>query len=417
MRLKLNKFLKYWPVFLAVVGPGIITAVADNDAGGVATYTVAAAMYGMASQYLVVPTTFLLALTQGIGAKLAIVTGKGLGALIRENYGVRVSVVIFLIYFVVNQGVVLQNISGLKASLQLFNAPWQLSLILACLALTVFVIVFNFKSIQRVFLFMILFYIAYVVSAFLAGPNWGQAARESFVWPRLVNVWDARYWFSLIAVLGTTITAWGQFFVASFIVDKGTRASQLKAEQAEIYGGALVTNFFSWMIALSVTYTLFAHKIVVSSAGEAALAMAPFAGKMSSFLFAGGLFGASLLGLTIVPLATAYVFTEMLGFERTLNSKFKSGRPFYIFFMIQILIGLLAALLPSTNLFTLTLYADFLNGAMLPIIFYFLIRFSEDKAIMGERVSGRVTRFIIRLAAILIILAVVVTFVGKIFGL
>lgn len=413
----LQRFKKTFPLFLAVLGPGIITAVADNDAGGVATYTVSAALYGMASQYFVIPTTILLALTQNLGARLSIVTGKGLGSLIRETYGVRLAMGVFVLYCIVNQGVVLQNVSGLKAALQLFNLPWQAGLIAVCVGLTVAVIKLNYRNIQRVFLVMILFYLSYVVSGFLSHPNWGQAIRESFIFPRQVNLFDLNYWFSLIAVLGTTITAWGQFFVSSYIVDKGLKPEQLREERAEIYGGAVVTNFFSWMIALSVTFTLFVNRIVVTDASSAALAMAPFAGAFASKLFAAGLLGASLFGLTIVPLATSYVFTELFGYERTLNSNFKTGRPFYIFFILQLFIGLSAALVPAINLFKLTLYADYLNGAMLPIIFYFLIRFSEDTAVMGPHVPGRFVRIFVRFSLVAITLVVAVTMVGKLFGL
>lgn len=414
MRPFFRRLKKNFPIFLAVLGPGLITAVADNDAGGVATYTVAAAMYGMASQYLIVPTTVLLAVTQEIGARLSIVTGKGLGALIRETYGVRVAVAIFSFYFIVNQGVVLQNVSGLKAALQLFGFPWEVSLVAAALILIIAVVKLSYKNIQRVFLAMILFYLAYLASAILARPNWGEALRESFVFPRQVNVFDTSYWFSLIAVLGTTITAWGQFFVSSYIVDKGLHAGQLKEERAEVYGGAVVTNFFSWMMALCVTATLFVNGILVTGASEAALAMQPFAGPFASVLFAGGLFGASLLGLTIVPLATAYVFTELFGYERTLNANFKTGRPFYIFFILQIAVAALVALYPAVNLFSLTLYADYLNGAMLPVIFYFLMRFSEDPHLMGEHVSKGWRKVFVRAAAAAITLAVVATVVGKV---
>lgn len=395
------------------MGPGLITAVADNDAGGVATYTVAASLYGMASQYLLIPTTILLILTQYVGSKISIVTGKGLGELIRERFGLKVAVFVFLFYFIVNQGVVLQNVSGLKAALQLFGLPWQPALIVACGLLIFLVIRLSFNKLQRIFLFMILFYVAYVISAFLAHPNWHEAIQESFIMPRKVSLLDTTYWFSLIAVLGTTITAWGQFFVSSFTVDKGLTAKDLKDSKIEIFSSGFVTNFFTWMIALSVTYTIFVHGLHVSSAYEAALAMGPFAGKFAAMLFGAGLFGASLLGLSIVPLATSYVFTEMFGYERTLNANFKKGRPFYIFFIVQIIIGLIATLLPKTNLFGLTLYADYLNGAMLPVIFYFLIKFSEDKSLMGEHTSKRPLGLVIRFSAVIIFAAVVVTFVQK----
>ena len=210
-------------LFFAVVGPGLITAMADNDAGGVATYTVAASMYGMASQYFIILTTVLLAITQEIGARIAIVTGNGLGDLIREHYGVRVAVALFLVYFVVNQGVVLQDITGLKSSIQLFNLPWQPVLIAISLLLIFLVIFLSFKSLQRIFLVTIVFYAVYILSAFLSHPNWGEAIKKSLFVPNHAYISDLHYWFALIAVLGTTVTAWGQFFVNSFIADKGLK--------------------------------------------------------------------------------------------------------------------------------------------------------------------------------------------------
>jgi Mn2+/Fe2+ NRAMP family transporter len=417
----IEKILNFWKkfkirllFFLAVIGPGIITAVADNDAGGVATYTVAASLYGMASQFLIIPETLLLALTQEIGARIAIVAKKGLGDLIRERYGIKVSLLIFILYFITNQGVVLQNISGLKASLQLFGLPWQILLILICILLIFVVINFNYKKLQRIFLFMIFFYLAYIISAFISHPNWKEAITESMIWPQKVDISNLTFWFSRIAVLGTTITAWGQFFVHSYIIDKNLNVNHLKAEKLEIYLGAFITNFFSWMMAVAVTYTLFVNNIKVTDGLTAALAMKPLAGKLSTILFSIGLFGASILGLTIVPLATAYVFSEMFGYEGSLDADFKKGKLFYTFFIVQILIGLLITLFPNTSLFQLTLYADFLNGAMLPIIFYFLIKFSEDKEIMGQYVSSGFTSFFVRLSGVIITFAVIVTFIGKI---
>lgn len=418
---KLSNYLKKYRhrllLFLAVLGPGLITAVADNDAGGVATYTVSAAMFGMASRFLIIPEMIILAVTQYVGAKIAIVTRKGLGSLIRERYGVLVSMFVFILYFITNQGVVLQNVSGLKSAYQLFNLPWQLCLILTCAFLTYIVIKFNYKKLQNVFLVMIFFYFAYVLSAWLSHPNWGDAIRESFVWPRNIDVSNFKFWFSRIAVLGTTITAWGQFFISSFILDKNLTPTHLKEEKTEIYLGSIVTSFFSWMMAIAVTFTLFINKINVTDGYSAALAMTPFAGQFSTLLFSFGLLGASILGLTIVPLATAYVFSEMFGFEGSLDADFKKGRLFYIFFIVQIVFALIVALFPNTSLFKLTLYADFLNGAMLPIIFFFLLKFSGDEEIMGNYKVTGVSRIVIVTATMVIMLAVLVTFIGKIFNL
>ena len=399
-------------MFLAVAGPGLITAMADNDAGGVATYSVAASLYGMSSQYFVILTTVLLGVTQEIGARIAIVTGSGLGDLIREHYGVKVAVIFFIFYFIVNQGVILQDVTGLKSSIQLFHLPWQPVLILCCFVLILLVIFLNYKNLQRIFLFTILFYATYIFSAFLSKPNWGQAINQSLFLPQRAYLTDLHFWFTLIAVLGTTITAWGQFFVHSYIADKGLKVSELKEEQAEVYAGSFLTNFFSWMIAIAVTYTLFVHGIHVTDARTAAEAIGPLAGNLSYGLFAVGLLAASFLGLTIVPLATAYVFTEFFGFERTLNASFLKGKVFYSFFIIQILIGLIIALFPKINLFGLTLYADYLNGALLPVIFYFLIRFSEDKEIMGVYISKGFSSWFLKFSAVIITIAVVATFVG-----
>ncbi len=404
-------------IFLAVLGPGIITAVADNDAGGVATYTVAASLFGMASQYLVIPITILLATTQEVGARIAVITNRGLGSLIRERYGVKVSLFVFILYFIANQGVVLQNVSGLKSALQLFDLPWQLFLILICLGLIFIVIKFNYKKLQRIFLFLILFYIAYIVSAILTKPNWRDAIQESFILPKKINIADFSYWFSLIAVLGTTITAWGQFFISSYIVDKKVTMNQFKLEKIEIFFGAFLTNFLSWMMAIAVTYTLFINHIRVTDGYSAALSMTPIAGHLSALLFSVGLFSASILGLTIVPLATAYVFSEMFGFEGSLDADFKRGRLFYVFFIVQIAVALIITLFPQTSLFGLTLYADFLNAAMLPIIFYFLINFSENTEIMGKYASRGLSSWFLRLSALVITIAVIVTFAGKIFSI
>src|SRR3990167_4348678 len=414
---KIQLFLQRWKhrlfVFLLVLGPGLITAVADNDAGGVATYTVAAATFGMASQLLIIPTTILLAITQDVGARIAVVTRKGLGDLIREQFGIKISVLVFFIYFVVNQGVVLQNISGLKAAYQLFDLPWPAMLIGTCFLLILLVINFSYKRIQRIFLILIFFYFSYVLAAKLTNPDWIAIAKETLIPQRL----GLDYWFTLIAVIGTTITAWGQFFVNSYVNDKKLSIEQLRYERAEIYLGALVTNFFSLMIAVAVSNTLFKSNVVVTSGEQAALALRPLAGDLASALFASGLFGASLLGLTIVPLATAYVFSELFGYEGSLDTNFKKGRLFYTFFSMQIIIALIIALIPSVSLFALTLFVDYLNGAILPLIFFFLIKFSEDKELMGKYILKGFSRFFLRLSAVVVTIAVVVSLVGKIFRL
>lgn len=415
LREQMHRFRRRFLLFLAVLGPGIITAIADNDAGGVATYTVAAATFGIASQFLIIPTTFLLGLSQDIGARISVVTRKGIADLIREQYGIKISILIFALYFVVNQGVVLQNVSGLKSAYGLFNFPWQIPLIITCVILVLSVIKFSYKRLQQIFFLLIAFYFSYVVVAVIVKPDWLAIAKET-VYPQKITM-NFSYWFSIIAVLGTTITAWGQFFVSSYINDKKLSIDQLKYERLEIYVGALLTNLLSFMIAVAVASTLFASGISVESAADAAISLQPLAGNFASVLFAVGLFGASILGLTVVPLATAYVFAEFFGYEGSLDTDFKKGKLFYLFFIIQIAIGLIATLFPQVNLFALTIYVDFLNGAMLPVIFFFLIRFSEDRAIMGDHVVSGFSSIFLRICAVLITIAVMISMFGKLFGI
>jgi len=411
-----KKFKKRLILFLAVLGPGVITAVANNDAAGVATYTLSASLYGMSAQAFFMVTMVLLAVTQDIGARIAIVTGKGLGDLIREHYGVKISVAIFAVYFVVNQAVVLQNVSGLKAGLQLLSPHWQSLLLVVCGLLVASVVFLNFKSLQKLFLLTIFFYFAYVASALLIKPDWLASLKTSLFSPEREYVYDLNYWFTIIAVLGTTITAWGQFFIHSFVADKGLKPSQIKTERLEVYLGAALTVMFSWLMAVAVSYTLHTHGIVAEDGASAARALIPLAGEFASYLFALGLLGASFLGLTIVPLATAYVFGEFFGFERTLNATFAKGRLFYIFFILQIVLGLLLTFWSQINLFDITLYANYLNGALVPLVFFFLIKFSGDKTLMGEKhVTRGFSRFFLQAASVVIIFAVVVTFVGKLF--
>ncbi|MEX1052487.1 MAG: divalent metal cation transporter [Patescibacteria group bacterium] len=417
---KIGALYRIWKrrlfIFFIVTGPGLITAVADNDAGGIATYTVAASVYGMASRFLIIPETFLLIITQEIGARIAIVTKKGLGDLIRERFGVKLALFIFLLYFITNQGVVLQNVAGLKSSFQIFNLPWQLMLVLTSLFLIFVVIKFDYKRLQKIFLSMIFFYFAYFVVAVISKPDWGFALKETLIWPVNTKL-DINFWFSRIAVLGTSITAWGQFFISSYVADKKLSVDHLKYQKVEIYIGALITSVVSFMIAIAVSETLFLNNIVVKDGYTAALALKPLAGDLAQGLFAIGLFGASILGLTIVPLATAYVFSELFGYEGSLDISFKKGRIFYSFFVIQIILATAITLIPQIRLFELTIYVDYLNGAMLPVIFYFLILFSENSGIMGKWVTGKFTKYFLRACAVVISIAVIVSFIGVIFNI
>lgn len=401
---------KNFVIFFAVIGPGIITAVANNDAAGIATYSVSASIYGYASRFLLPLEILLLAVTQEIGARVAIVTKKGLGDLIRERLGLKWSIVIFLLLFLSSQGVVLQEIAGLKAALSLFGLPYQIFLPGIIFAVWIFLLKGNYDTIQKGFLLLAVFYFAYFFSAVQSNPDY-KLALINTVYPTDTKV-DLPYLFARIAVLGTTITAWGQFFIHSYVRDKGIGVDKLKYEKAEVYLGSFITNFVSFMIMLAVAGTLYQSGVRIDSAEDAAIAIKPFAGDLAFILFSYGLFTASILGAAIVPLATAYAFSEFFGFERRLDKSFSQSKIFYGFLIVQLFLGFFIALLPNLSLFNITLYANFLNGAVLPVIFFFLIKFANDVGIMGNHRNTLFDNVVLIGSTVLITLAVVITFVG-----
>jgi NRAMP (natural resistance-associated macrophage protein)-like metal ion transporter len=410
----LLRFKHRLAILFLVMGPGLITAFADNDAGGVATYSVAASKFGYAMLTTLIPITAVLMITQEIGARIAIVTGKGLGDLIREKFGIRIAILIFALLFTVNIGVIMQNLGGLKSALTLFQFDYRIFLPILILFLFFFITASSFKMIERFFLFLIFFYITYIISAFLAKPDWGKAF-TSLVIPQRQISFD--YLYTSIAVLGTTITAWGQFFINSYVKDKKITPDKLKYERLEIYTGAMLTDLLSMFMIVAVTATIFVNGIAITSAADAAIAIKPFAGDLAGLLFGIGLLVAGFLGCAIVPLATAYAFSEFFGFEGSLDTDLKRSRLFYGFFLFQILLGAILIMLPNMNLFEITLYADFLNGIMLPLIFYFLYKLANDDELMGQYKNNKTKNIFLVSSGIIITIAAAVGAVGKLFNL
>ena len=398
-------------IFLMVVGPGIITSFADNDAGGVATYSVAASQFGYGMLTTLIPITVVLLITQEIGSRIAIVTGKGLGDLIREHYGIRISLLIFGLLCFVNFGVILQNLGGLKEALSLFHFSVNTFLPLIILFLFVFITRASYVKVEKFFLFLLLFYVAYLFSAILAKPDWGIVAKSLIIPGRAITF---HYVYTSIAVLGTTVTAWGQFFINSYVKDKKLTIDHLHYNQTEIYIGSILTNVFSLFMMVAVTATLFNHGIAISGAGDAALAIKPFAGELASLLFGAGLLIAGFIGLAIVPLATAYAFSEFFGVSGSLNETFGKSRTFYVLFIIQILLGLIFILMPNITLFNITIYVDYLNGIFLPIIFFFLYRFANNKELMGEHVNNQLQNALLIGAGVIITGAALIGALGNV---
>lgn len=409
-----NRIKNKWILFFIVIGPGLITAFADNDAGGVATYSVAASKFGYGILTTLIPITVVLAVSQEIGARIAVITGKGLGELIREKYGIRISLLIFSLAFVVNFGVILQDLSGLKDALGLFHLDYRIFLPIILIFLFIFIVKASFAKIEKFFLFLILFYLTYLFSAIMAKPDWKLAFQSIVIPPRKLSF---DYLYTSIAVLGTTVTIWGQFFINSYIKDKRLTAYKLKYEQLEVYVASILSDVSTWFIMLAVIGTLYVNRIQITGAAEAALAIKPFAGDMASILFGVGLLIAGFLGCAIVPLSTAYAFSEFFGYEGTLDSDFKKSNLFYKFFLAQILLGLIFVLQPGFSLFKMTLYADFLNGIALPVIFYFLYKLANNEELMGQYRNSRLQNILLVGSGAVISIASVIGLIGKFFNL
>jgi Mn2+/Fe2+ NRAMP family transporter len=383
---------------LAIIGPGIITAFADNDAAGVATYSISAATYGYRILIIIIPMIIVLAVTQEIGARLAIVAQKGLGDLIRERMGIRIAIAMYTLLFLVNMAIVIQNIGGIKEALLLFGiSPLILPLIVG--GLFFFVVSTQYRTIERFFFLLILFYSAYILSAWQAQPDWGAALR-ALVIPQ--GHYDRNFLFTSIAVVGATVTAWGQFFISSYAKDKRLTMEHLTYNRFEVYLGAFLTNAFSFFLMVAVSATLFVNGITITGASDAATAMVPFAGAMAGILFGAGLLTAGLLGCIIVPLTTAYAFSEFFGYSGSLDEDFQKSRLFYTTLLIQLILGTCIVLLPGVSLFNITLVANFANGMILPVLFYFLYRFANNERIMGEHKNTPVQNWLLILSAVCI---------------
>lgn len=390
------------PIF-AIIGPGIIAGNADNDAGGITTYSVAGANFGHSLLWVLLLTTFALAITQEIGARMGLVTGKGLGALIREKFGIRWTTFVMACLFISNIGTIAAEFAGIAAALSIFNVSKIIAIPVAIVTVFLLVTRGNFKKLERLFLIMSFFYLSYIVSAFLAHPDFGNAAKSLFI-PDVSKV-NTSYILMLMAVIGTTITPWGQFFIQDYVVDKKLTKADLKIERGDVFLGSFFTNFISFFIIVAAAATLFAKGIKITDASQAAQALEPLAGRFAEVLFAFGFLNASLFGAAIVPVTTAYVITSAFGLESGLNYKYKEAPQFYGLFLTLLILGGLIVILPFFPLITILVVTQAINAILLIPIFIFLYILSNDKKILGEYANGRIINLVVIVTLIGIALA------------
>jgi NRAMP (natural resistance-associated macrophage protein)-like metal ion transporter len=375
-------------IFLGILGPGLITSNADNDAGGIFTYAQAGAQYGYDLIWLLVLTTIALAVVQEFNARLGVVSGKGLADLIRERFGVRITVLAMFLLLVANIATTVAEFAGIALAGEAFNISRYLTVPLAAMLVWVVVLRGSYAVVEKVFLGLSLVYFTYVISGLLVHPDWSQVLHQS-IHPQ-TSVLSTSYLLLAVALVGTTITPWMQFYLQASVVDKGLRTSELQYERADVFIGSLVTDIIAFFIIVATAATLhLSGHTNITDAKDAAQALAPLAGNLAKLLFVAGLVGASLLAASVLPLSTAYAVTEAFGWERGVGHSIREAPAFFIIFTSLIVIGAAAVLFPGLPLATVTILTQDVDGLILPAILVYMLILINDKRVMGGYANGR----------------------------
>ena len=408
-RLKFRLLLMF-----SIVGPGIIAANADNDAGGITTYSIVGAHYGTKMLWVLLLITFALAITQEMGVRIGLVTRQGLAGLIRESFGVKWTAFAMFAMFIANIGTITAEFAGIAAAFSLIGIDKYLAVPLAALIVWLILYKGSFKTTQKIFLIFSAFYIVYIINGFVIKPDFGRAALDMFT-PTLE--FSIPFLITMIALIGTTITPWGQFFIQSYVVDKGLHIKDYKAEKTEVYIGAFLTDIVSFFIIISTAATLFANGIHITDAKDAAIALQPLAGSWATYLFAFGLFAASMLGAFILPSTTGYSICEAFGWESGFNTTWKNGKFFYIIIFLSIFVPALIVLLPNVSLIQIMIWSQVVNGILLPFILVFVMKIINNKEIMGKHTNKPVGNIISWITIIGIIVATLVLVAASLMGI
>ncbi len=372
-------------LLLSVLGPGIITANVDNDAGGITTYSVAGAHYGYRLLWLIPLVALALIVVQEMSARLGVITGKGLAALIREVWGVRATATILGILVLANLANTVSEFAGVAASLEIFGVSKYISVPLAAACVWLLVLRGDYRTVERVFLVASGIYLCYVASGVIARPPWVEVAR-ALVRPELD--FEPGMLTMAITIVGTTIAPWMQFYQQSAIVDKGLKPSDYGYERLDVIVGSLFAIFVAAFITISCAATLHVHNVRVESAKEAALGLGPLAGRHATALFAFGLLNASLFSAAILPLSTAYVVCEAFGWESGLDRSWREAPLFFSFYTALIVLGAGIILLPVRSLVQAMMASQTLNGVLLPVILIAMLRLINNRRLMGRSRNG-----------------------------
>ena len=372
-------------LFLAVLGPGFITANVDNDSGGILTYSQAGAQYGYTLLWTMIPITLALIVVQEMCARMGVVTGKGLSDLIREEFGLRVTFVMMVLLVIVNYTNVITEFIGIAGSMHLFHVSRFVSVPIAAIVVWFLAVRGDYKQVEKIFLIASVVYIAYIFAGVLSQPSWHDASLATIEMPPR-TAWTRDYIYMAIGVVGTTIAPWMQFYLQASIVEKGIRVKDYAASRLDVVVGSIFTDIVAWFIIVACAATLFIHGMgAIQVPADAADAMRPLAGNYAFLLFAFGLFNASLFAASVLPLSTAYTVCEGLGFESGVDKSFKEAPFFYWLYTLLIAGGAIAVLiLPDSKLVSMAILSQVLNGVLLPIVIVLMLILINRKDLMGE---------------------------------
>ena len=384
-KLKQNRFLRNVLLFLAVAGPGLITGSVDNDAGGITTYSVAGASYGYHLLWTLIPSFVLLLVVQEMNARMGTVTGKGLADLIRENFGLKVTFIIFIGLVIADIGNTATEFAGVAGSMMIFGVSKYVSVPAVAVGVWLLISKGNYRTAERIFLFFSFCLLSYVISAILAKPDWGKVG-AALVRPEMR--FDVPYLSMVLGIVGTTIAPWMQFYMQSAVIEKGIKVENYRYAVWDVIIGCVATVVVAFFIMVACAATLNVNGIVINEAKDAAMALKPFAGHLAAQLFAFGLFVASVFSAAILPLATAFYVCEAFGFEAGINKRIREAPQFYALFGFIIGLAVLIILIPGAPLIGITIWTQVLNAMMLPVVLISMIRMVNNKKIMGTHVNN-----------------------------
>jgi Mn2+/Fe2+ NRAMP family transporter len=388
-------------IFLAVLGPGLITGSVDNDAGGITTYSVAGALYGYRLIWTLIPSFIFLIVVQEMNARMGIVTGKGLADLIRENAGLKVTFYIFIGLLIADIGNTTTEFAGVAGSMDVLGISKYISVPLAGFFVWILVVKGNYKIAEKIFIIFSLSLLMYVVSALLGEPHWNEIG-QSIVKPGLE--FNSKYIAMVIGMVGTTIAPWMLFYLQSSVIEKGLKKEDYKFAVLDILIGCVATVVVAFFIIVACASTLHENNVIIEKAEDAAFALQPLAGALAAHVFAFGLFVASIFSATILPLAASFYVCEAFGFESGIDKKWKEAPEFYILYTGMLVLAIVIVLLPNAPLIKITIWSQVLNGIFLPVVIVAIMLLTNNKKVMGEYVNKPINNIIGWGAAVIITL-------------